>query len=133
MTSTVLNEYLDWPGVQQVCQITRTVQKTNEAPTTEVACAISSVPRTQANAEKILKWWRGHWGIENRVHWVRDVTFQEDASKIRAGSAPQILAAVRNAAISFLRSQNVTNIAEAIREHAVKVGTLFARLGRKNN
>ncbi len=132
VTSTLLNDYLDWPGVRQVCQITRTVQK-QENKTTEVAYAICSVPRAQADAAQILKWWRGHWGIENRVHWVRDATLQEDASKIRSGTAPQILAAVRNAAISFLRSQKVTNIAEALREHAVKVTTLFSRLGRWNN
>lgn len=132
ITSTILNEFLDWPGVAQVCQIKRTVTRRGHT-TTEVAYAVASIPRTLANAATILKYWRGHWGIENRLHWVRDVTFAEDASKIRTGSAPQAMAAIRNAAITLLRAQKVVNIAEAIREHAFKVQTLFARFGRWNN
>jgi hypothetical protein len=100
--------------------------------TTEVEYAITSVPRPQADAATLLGWWRDHWGIENRLHWVRDVTFSEDASRIRSGAAPQVLAAIRNAAIGLLRSQHVTNIAQALREHAFKVDRLFARLGRWN-
>jgi predicted transposase YbfD/YdcC len=117
--------------VGQVCQIKRTITKQGQT-TAEVQYAVTSVPRPLANAGTLLQWWRGHWGIENRVHWVRDVTFSEDASKIRTGSAPQVLAAVRNAAISLLRAQNVTNIAEAIREHAFKVQSLFTRFCKWN-
>ena len=128
-TSTVLNEYLNWPGVAQVCQITRRVQAKGQT-TTEVAYAVTSVPRALAEAKTILRWWRGHWGIENRLHWVRDATFGEDASKIRTGAAPQALAAIRNACIALLRAENVAKIAETLREHAVRAQSLFARLGR---
>ena len=85
--------------------------------------------RQQAAAAQLLKWWRDHWGIENRVHYVRDVTFGEDHCRVRTGSAPQVLAACRNAAISFLRSHNCPNIAAALREHAYQPRKLFAKLG----
>jgi hypothetical protein len=76
-----------------------------------------------------LEWWRGHWKIENGLHWVRDVTLGEDASRIRTGEAPQNLSAVRNAAIGLLRRLGATNIAAALRENALKVNDLLAKLG----
>ena len=58
---------------------------------------------------------RGHWGIENRSHHVRDTTFDEDRSQVRAGGAPQVLATLRNIAISVLRIAGFTNIASGTR------------------
>ena len=60
---------------------------------------------------------------------MRDVTLGEDASRIRKGSGPEIMAAVRNAAIGFLRITGATNIAETVRRNASQVRTLFTRLG----
>ena len=128
VSTTAVNDYLNWPGVAQVCQITRRITRDDEA-TSEVHYAITSVPRSQADAETLLRWWRGHWGIENRLHWVRDVTFAEDASRIRTKSAPQIFSALRNASISCLRSLGADNIAAALRENALKVPALLAKLG----
>ena len=82
-----------------------------------------------ADAGQLLKWARGHWSIENRSHYVRDVTIGEDASRIRKGSGPEVMAAIRNAAIGFLRSTGATNIAETIRRNASQVGELFTKLG----
>ena len=65
---------------------------------------ITSVPRKLASASPLLQWARGHWSVENRAHYVRDVSFGEDASRVRKGSGPQVMAAIRNAAIGFLRS-----------------------------
>ena len=90
---------------------------------------ITSVPSELADAGQLLDWARGHWSIENRSHYVRDVTFAEDASRIRKGSGPEVMAALRNAAIGFLRITGATNIAETVRRNASQVGTLFARLG----
>ena len=73
--------------------------------------------------------WRGHWGIENRLHWVRGATFREDRSRIRTGSAPEIFAALRNAAISVLRLLNVTNIAAALRHYAYCTTDLLKIVG----
>ena len=66
----------------------------------------------------MLRLWRGHWGIENRLHYVRDVTFGEDASPVRTGAAPQVLAVLRNLVLALLRNAGSTNIAAALREHA---------------
>lgn len=95
----------------------------------EVDYAITSVPRSLADAAQLLAWWRGHWGIENRSHYVRDVTFGEDASRLRSGSGPQIMSAFRNASIGVLRCLGRTNIAAALRTNAYQVPELFAMLG----
>jgi Transposase DDE domain len=97
--------------------------------TTEARYFITSVPRQVAGAEGLLRWSRGHWTIENRSHYVRDVSLGEDASRIRKGSGPEVMAALRNLAIGFLRSTGVGNIAEAMRRNAARVGELFTKLG----
>ena len=61
---------------------------------------------------------RAHWGVENRLHWVRDVTYQEDKSLVRTGNAPRVMASLRSLAISLLRLDGQTNIAAANRHHA---------------
>lgn len=61
---------------------------------------------------------KAHWGIENRLHWVRDVSFDEDRSQVRTGHGPQVMAALRNLAITALRLAGITNIAQALRHHA---------------
>ena len=100
--------------------------------TREVEYAITSAGPGWADAATLLEWWRGHWGIENRLHWVRDVTMGEDASRIRTGSAPQALAGLRNAAISLLRLLGETNIAAALRENLYHVRRLLTKLGVLN-
>jgi hypothetical protein len=126
--TTALNGYLDWPGVAQVGQVQSVVSR-NGTTTSETRTFITSAPRSEAGAGKLLEWVRGHWSIENRSHYVRDVTMGEDASRIRKGSGPQVMAAVRNATIGFLRRTGVTNIAEGIRRNASRVGELFSKLG----
>jgi hypothetical protein len=122
---------LDWPDVGQVCRLERVVKR-NGQETREVAYAITSAGPEWADAGVLLDWWRGHWGIENRVHWVRDVTLGEDASRIRTESAPEVMAGLRNAAISLLRLSGATNIAEALRENLYHVHRLLANLGMLN-
>jgi predicted transposase YbfD/YdcC len=128
-TTTLLNDYVDWPHLAQACCVEREVRKKGEKPSLETAYAITSVPRDIAGPSTLLAWWRGHWGIENRSHYVRDVSMGEDASRIRSGAAPQIMAAFRNAAIGFLRSRGVSNIAEALRRNAAQVRPLLFALG----
>lgn len=125
----MLEGYLDWPGAAQVARIEREVRSGGGEPRREVAYAICSVPRDQAGPADLLRWWRGHWGIENRSHHVRDATMGEDASRIRTGSAPQILAAIRNLAIGWLRHQGATNIAAALRRNAARVPELIRAIG----
>jgi hypothetical protein len=123
-----LAKHLDWPGVAQVCRIQRW-RRLGHREEYEVAYAITSVPRAQADAHRLLAWNRGHWRIENRSHYVRDVTLGEDASQIEQGNAPRILASLRNAVVTFLRSHGATNIAAALRANAYQVEQLFAKLG----
>jgi len=125
----MLNQHLDWPGAKQVCKITRITTRKAET-TTEVAYVITSVGRDRADAKQLLKWNRGHWGIENRLHWVRDETFGEDRCRVRLESAPQILAGIRNLAINWLRSQGIGTIAEALRENGWNSQRLFTKLGK---
>jgi hypothetical protein len=123
----MLNEYLDWPGVAQVGRLERTVTQGATA-SHEVEYLITSVPRSQAGAKSLLGWMRGHWGIENRTHSVRDVTLGEDANRTRVGSGPQVLAALRNAAISRRRRCGETNIAAGLRRNAARVHDLLVTL-----
>lgn len=126
--TTARNEYLDWPGVAQVGQVESEVVKDGKT-THETRYFITSVSRAVADAAQLLKWARGHWSIENRSHYVRDVTMSEDSSRIRKRSGPQVMAALRNATIGFLRTMGQANIAESLRRNASQVGELFAKLG----
>ncbi len=79
---------------------------------------ITSADHTAAPPATLAAWVQGHWGIENRLHWVRDVTYDEDRSQIRTGNAPHVMATLRNTAISLLRLTGWTNIAAGLRHHA---------------
>jgi predicted transposase YbfD/YdcC len=123
--SEELNGYLDFPHVGQVCRIERTTTKLDGMPLRhEVAFGITSLSATKASPSRLLDLNRGHWGIENRLHWVRDVTFDEDRSQVRKGAGAQAMAALRNLAIGLLRRAGCTNIAAALRHcvhHVEKV------------
>jgi Transposase DDE domain len=97
--------------------------------TTETVYAITDLQPHQAKPWQLADWIRGHWTIENRTHWVRDVTYDEDRSQIRTGTGPQVMATIRNAAISALRLAGNTNIAAANRHHARNAGRPLALLG----
>jgi predicted transposase YbfD/YdcC len=114
-TSTALNDYLDWPGLQQVLKVERETEKKGQKDS-QVRYAITSLgPET--GPRKLLKLVRGHWAIENQLFRVRDVTLGEDASQIRKGAAPEVMASLRNAVIGLFRRSGATNIAAALREN----------------
>lgn len=94
--------WIDFPGAAQVIRIrrTRTVRGRKHV---EVVHLICSLPMTDAPPELVASWARGHWAIENRLHWIRDVVFDEDRHRLRTGNAPQVMAALRNLAISLIR------------------------------
>jgi hypothetical protein len=120
--------------VRQVFRVTRQRTFRNRETgalqtTTDVAYGITSLTRRQANAERLLQFNRGHWGIENRTHYPRDVTFGEDANRARTRHGPQHLAAARNAAITLCRLYGYVNLAAARREFAWNPSRLFAILG----
>ena len=119
--STSLNEYLDWPGIEQVIQFrsTRKNLKTGKE-TIKVHYGITSLKPEEASAQRLLRLRRGHWSIENKSHWVRDNTLGEDKSSVRCGAIPQIMAALRNAALAVLRFAGVDRIADEIKVLASK-------------
>ena len=94
--------WVDFPGAAQVVQLRRTrIIKSRKH--VEVVYLICSLPMTDAQPEAIAAWIQGHWGIENRLHWVRDVIFDEDRHQLRTANGPEIMAALRNLAISLIR------------------------------
>ena len=115
--SSDLNEWAQWPGLAQAGRLT-SLRKQKGKITTEVSYLITSLSPEQATPAQLLGLARGHWGIENRLHWVRDVTFDEDRCQIRSGAAPQVMAALRNLVISLFRLTGIRNIAAALRTHA---------------
>lgn len=126
--SSILADYSDWPHLAQVCRLERSVTCKGETRQ-ELAYAVTSLSSQEANPGQLLALWRGHWGIENRVHWVRDVTMDEDRCQIRTGAAPQVMAAIRNTAISLLRLAGIRNIAAAFRRHAAHPSEALALVG----
>ena len=118
-STTALNAYVDWPGVGQVFRLVRE-RTIGDTTTTEVVYGITSLTRAQADAGRLLALTRDHWGIENRLHYVRDETFGEDRCRVRRGSAPQLLAAVRNVAIYLLEGVAAASKAAAPRRVAAR-------------
>ena len=108
-----------FPYAAQAIQITWKVRRPKSRKwRSEAVYAITDLTAAQANSQRLGAWLRGHWCIENKLHWVRDVTFGEDLSQVRTGSGPQVMATLRNLAIGLLRMTGATNIAEALRHHA---------------
>jgi len=122
--------YTGFPGVQQVFCLKRTVvsKRTGEMRE-ETVYGLSSLRKEQAGPQRLLGVLRGHWHIENKSHWVRDVTFDEDRSQVRKGSIPQVMAALRNLCIGLMRLNGHTNIAEACRYYAAQPEAALALLG----
>lgn len=118
MSTTSLKGCLDWPGAEQVVRVVRSRTQKGET-STETACFITSLDRKRGNAKTLATLIRGHWSIENGLHWVRDVTFGEDACRVRTGDAAQVLAATRNAVIGVLNLNGCENKATAQRRYAV--------------
>jgi predicted transposase YbfD/YdcC len=129
-TSTMLNEYVDWPGVEQVFRLERQVieKKTGEV-TTQTVYGITSLSEEEADAKQLLTLVRQHWHIENKSHWVRDVIFDEDHSQLRQGRLPHVMATLRNTVISLLRAHGINCVAKARRRFAARPNEAMALVG----
>jgi predicted transposase YbfD/YdcC len=118
------------PHAAQVMQVTR---KTRQLHTTRwrtvTVYAITSLPFELARPARLADLLRGHWTIENGLHWVRDVTFAEDDSQVRAGAAPTVMAVLRNLVIGTLCRAGPVNVAAALRHHARNPHRPLATLG----
>lgn len=114
-TSILLNDYLAWPHVAQVFRIKRHVTDLHGgAVSEEVAFGITDLTEKEADAAVLGSLVRGHWEIENRLHYVRDMTYDEDRSQIRTCHAPHNMASLRNMAIGLLRRMQFSTISRAV-------------------
>lgn len=112
-TTTILTKFQDWEGLEQGFELRR--ERTIKGETSvEVVYGMTSLSPERADASRLLELTRGHWGIENGLHYRRDVTLGEDASRIRKGVAPQVMAAIRNTLI-HITQEVAPNLAAAIR------------------
>jgi hypothetical protein len=131
LVTTALNDYLrpNWPLMQQVAQLTRTVtvRRTGKI-TQEVVYLLTDLPPALATPSRLLELNRGHWGIENGLHYVRDVSFGEDRSQLRTGDAPQVMAALRNLVITLIHRQGSSQIAATRRYFSSHPREAFALL-----
>lgn len=117
ISSTGLNSFLEWPFVAQAFKLTRCRTRHGET-TSETVYGITSLRRDQADAGDLLRLVRSHWGIENTVFYVRDVTLGEDQCRVRTGTAPHILSGIRNIVLNLLHRIEGINIAARLRRHA---------------
>jgi hypothetical protein len=92
----------EWPGLKAICRIER-IRELKDRCSREVIYAITSLDPAVVAAAELLQLSRDHWRIENSLFHVRDVTFREDHCRVRSGSAPQALAAIRDAALNLIR------------------------------
>jgi predicted transposase YbfD/YdcC len=128
--STALVGYSDWPGLQQVFRLDReTLLRSTGETRRETVYGLTSLDPARADAHRLLRIIRHHWRIENRLHWVRDVTFDEDRSQVRCGSTPEVMATFRNTAVGLLRLAGETNIAAATRRLAASPWSALALIG----
>ena len=117
--STALNTYLQWPGVAQVFEYTyqRKHPRTGET-SSQTQYGITSLESHLASASDLMTLRRGHWAIENKSHWLRDVVLGEDLSQVRCGGIPAVMAALRNTTLSILRLAGYKAITSTMRYFA---------------
>jgi predicted transposase YbfD/YdcC len=121
VASTELTGYTAWPGVAQVLAVTRHWQGKGvwQQATHYV---VTSLPPEVAAVERLPELKRGHWGIENRLHYIKDVTLGEDRSLIHLGYGGAVMAGLRSAAVSVLHQHGIERIAATLRANSQHPG-----------
>lgn len=129
-TSTELNEYVNFPHCRQVARIERitTVISTGKIRQEQVAI-ITSQSADEVPPAQLLDRARNHWSIENRSHWVRDVTFDEDRSQVRTAQGPRMMAILRNLAIAIIRLLGFDCVPTGLRKFAQRPRLVLNALG----
>ncbi len=131
--SPELAEYTGWPYLAQVVEISRWWQSSTGVVQQERWLGVTSLPAEHADLRRLLELKRGHWGIENRLHWVRDVVFGEDKSTLHKGSGPHLLAILRNLVLNLLRLSGHERITETLRANSRYTQRALAILGLELN
>lgn len=131
-TSEMLNSYSGWPGLAQVYRLERAFQWWRNGKCYRTSCevefGITSLSRTQANPSRLLEIRRTHWGIETGLHYRRDVTLQEDATRMTVGNAGKVMASINNLVLALIRQANFHNAAQARRWFAASIPRSFTLL-----
>jgi predicted transposase YbfD/YdcC len=123
-----LKGYSDWPGLEQVFRLERKrVEYRDGNQETEVVYGLTSLSREEALPERLLALTRAYWGIENGLHRRRDVTFEEDSTRLTRGKAGRVMASINNLVISLLRLSGHTNLAAARRQWDAKLTLALGR------
>ena len=120
-----------WAGLKQGFEIRRQ-RRIKGKIEEEVVYGITSLSVAQASPERLLELVRGHWRIENCLHWVRDVTMGEDGCRVRTGNAPQVLAALRNAVVHLISqeaAQQDKSRAAVLRSNAANIAHPMQLIG----
>jgi hypothetical protein len=122
--------YTGFAGACQVFSLQRRfVQRNTGEFWEQTVLGITSLSCHEATPSDLLALVRGHWSVENKSHYVRDVTFGEDNSQVRSGNLPQVMAIFRNVAITLMRLVGFTNIARACRRFAARPEEAIALVG----
>jgi len=136
-TSTMLNDYIDWPGLAQVYRLERKFTWMRNGHAIKRSCetefGITSLARDQASPAKLLQCRRQHWRIETGLHYRRDVTFKEDATRMTIGAAGRIVATIHNLVIALIKRAGYTNAAKARRWFAGHIDQAFSLLITNNS
>ena len=131
-TSSMLNAYLDWPGVGQVYRLERKFDWVRQSKVFKSSCeieyGITSISNTKASPAQVLQFRRHHWLVETGLHYRRDVTFREDATRMTLGAAGRILATVHNLVIGLIKRAGHRNAAKARRYFDGHIAEAFALL-----
>lgn len=128
LASSELAGSSDWPHLALVLQIRRK-WKERGVWKQDTRYGVSSLPKEEISVEKLAHYKRGHWGIENKLHWVRDVVLEEDASMMRCGNGPAAMAALRNTALNVLRLSGVRRISAELRHNVAQPHRILELLG----
>lgn len=131
-TSEMLNPYSTWPGLAQVYKLERHIQWRRNGScyrtASQVEFGITSLSRANTDPARLLKIRRAHWGIETGLHYRRDVTFKEDATRMTIGNSAKIMASINNLVIALIRQAHFQNMAQARRWFAGHITTAFSLL-----
>ena len=131
--STALNDYIQWPGVNPVFAYSyERIELSTGQVKQKTQYGITSLTPNQAAAADLLALRRGHWAIENKSHWVRDVVLGEDASQVREGVIPQVMSALRNTALAVLRFAGHQQMSKAMRYFAAHPQHALNLINRQN-
>ena len=126
--SSMLAEYSTWPELAQVFKLESQRTDALGVTTTELRYGVTSLPAQAAHPKRVLDLTRGHWGIENGLHYRRDATLREDHAQVRMGHAPQMLAVLNNTVLGLFARQGQTTIAHARRAFAYHFDKALASL-----